>query len=321
MIKYGERPNIRWPIIALFTISVFATIVSILLGFIELNNINITNLTSIQKIIINITLYITSIIIATFASYAQFTVVHESVHSTISKNKYINNIIGISAAIWLGPLSNWILFKKHHLQHHSDTNDVDKDPDMWCSKNAYGGEKYLVLRWLTLDIHYAYIYIIECVNNCRVSIPILTNQICMIFFTYFIFNCFSIGQILQYWIIPSRLAILLLSFAFDYLPHYPHDIKKKENKYKTTSYISCPWYIKLFLSPISFYQDYHIIHHERPYIPFYEYAKVWDERKEDLINKGVRINKIFPQILGDADIVDSESVLDIGTKIIKNLHR
>jgi beta-carotene hydroxylase len=296
MVAY-TKPYICWPTVLIFILSIISSAIAVFLGTISLERL-VDN--KLQLFIANVLVYIIVVVIASFASYSQFTVTHESVHANVSRNKYVNDIIGIISSFWLGPFSNWFGFKMHHLVHHRETNDLEHDPDMWCSKYGYGGEKYILVRWMTLDFYYLYAFITDLIGNKmkRYDIyKVLLNHFVSIYILYWALSTFGFFAIMQYWVLPSRFAITFLSFAFDYLPHYPHDFKKRENRYKTTSYIACPWFIKLFLSPISFYQDYHLIHHDNPSIPFYKYKVFWDENKESLLGKGVRINEIVPPII------------------------
>lgn len=286
-----KRQYISFPTIGVFITSSILTILSIYLD-------NVIQVYTNNIFLIYIT-YISTILIASIASYSQFTVTHDSVHNSVSKNQIINNIFGILASIWLGPLSNWYGFKQHHLQHHKETNNKDQDPDMWCSHNFVKNDNivYLVCRWATLDFYYVFIALknINCIKNIY---KFLANQMIMIVLIYYIFTTFSVFCIIKYWILPSRIAIIVLSFAFDYLPHYPHIITRKDNRYKTTSYINCSWFIKIILSPIAFYQDYHLIHHLYPNIPFYNYPIVWDKMEDYLINEcDINILDISPSNL------------------------
>lgn len=241
-----------------------------------------------------------SIIVISFACYAQFTVIHEAAHSNISKNKTMNDIIGLISSVWLGPFGTWYGFKYHHLNHHMYTNNIENDPDMWCSEKGFGGKKFILLRWATLDFHYVYSYIIDKKISLNYSRLVAFEMIIKSILTFWIIYMFNFNNILIFWILPSRLAITLLAFAFDYLPHYPHDVNKNENKYLTTSYISFPWFIKLFLSPIAFYQDYHIIHHLNTQIPFYKYSMAWESNKKTLLEK-IRVTRVYPELFGEED--------------------
>lgn len=293
MLSVPPKPRTAWPTICIFVVSTLLSMVSIYMGTLKLELHSF-----IDNLIYKIFILIATISLSFFSAYSQFTVTHESVHNNISKNKCVNNIIGFLSSLSLGPTGNWFGFKEHHIQHHRETNDPKTDPDMWCSNKGYGGDKYIVLRWLTLDFYYIYAYFMDFRKySIKTNMCIILNHIFNLLVLNFLIQNYGIVSVMQYWIIPARLAILLLSFAFDYLPHYPHDTIKKENRYKTTSYIACPWIIKLFLSPVSFYQDHHIIHHQDPTIPFYMYSHVWSINKDKFYEKEIRITEIIPSAL------------------------
>lgn len=95
------------------------------------------------------------------------------------------------------------------------------------------------------------------------------------------------------WLIPGRLALGLLSFSFDYLPHRPHTVEMTQNPYKATAVTSlfkqCTWMLTWPL----LYQNYHNIHHLWPYLPFYYYARVWHSKKDQLVELGTEIIPII----------------------------
>ncbi len=43
------------------------------------------------------------------------------------------------------------------------------------------------------------------------------------------------------------------------------------------------------LTPLMVYQNYHLIHHLYPSVPFYKYIKVWNLRRDELIQKNPAI--------------------------------
>ena len=69
-------------------------------------------------------------------------------------------------------------------------------------------------------------------------------------------------------------------------PHCPAQISAKEDKYKeTTIRLAKEW----LLTPLMVYQNYHLIHHLYPSVPFYKYIKVWNLRRDELIQKNPAI--------------------------------
>jgi len=232
--------------------------------------------------------------ISTVCIYGQFTVAHDAVHRSVAKNKYINDSLGILSQFWLSPLSSWHALKISHLEHHKYTNDEEKDPDYWASARGPGGKYLTPLRWLTIDFKYAYDYAL--ISWKEHPIELLYHGL----ITALFLSAYKYGflmSLFKYWILPSRLALCFLAFAFDFLPHYPHDVTKEENKYLTTSYLSTCKLLKPLLSLLVLYQNYHIAHHLHPGVPFYRYKEIWEKNKEDYLNdKKVRVLHLTPFI-------------------------
>jgi fatty acid desaturase len=227
-----------------------------------------------------------------------FTVAHDAIHGAVTKNRTVNNLIGFVSQLYLGPTSSWHALKYNHLTHHAHTNDSKLDPDFWASLEGPGGYYLTPLRWLTVDVSYFMTYLPYLSRKPWYhQLGFIAYEAAMIAFIYYSIQMGFFVTLLQYWIIPSRIAVALLAFAFDFLPHYPHDITRKENKYKTTAYIAAPWYIRPFLSLIIFYQNYHIAHHLIPVVPFYEYKRVWTDMRDRLLNEeDIRVRQILPQL-------------------------
>jgi len=86
---------------------------------------------------------------------------------------------------------------------------------------------------------------------------------------------------LQYYLLlfflPTRIAKFFIIVAFDFLPHYPHEAYAKEEPYRCTSNrVGLEW----LLTPLFIFQNYHLVHHLYPAIPFYRYLKIWNAKKQ-----------------------------------------
>ena len=82
-------------------------------------------------------------------------------------------------------------------------------------------------------------------------------------------------QVLYYYFLPNKLAIMLLAYAFDYVPHRPHKTARTEDEYRTTSKIDGLYGVKgLDLAVPLLFQNYHNIHHLYPQVPFYRYDRL-----------------------------------------------
>ncbi len=215
-------------------------------------------------------------------SYSTFNTMHEAVHSNISKIRWINNWVGrLSALSLIAPYKG---FRYMHLAHHRHLNIPGKDPDLWCAR------KYLFLRWLTQNYYY-YNYFLKTIRVQKTS-DIIDSALQMLaqFILIYLLWIFDGGYtFLIAWFIPSKLAVLWLSYCFSYIPHIPHDCKTQTTRYTATVMRTSPW-----LTLPCVYQNYHLIHHLYPSIPFYNYGKVWRIGEDFYKSQGTRvIEKVF----------------------------
>lgn len=313
---YG-RPDVAWPTVLLFGISAISSILSFLLGsgyllpfgwcasYLSsfLTYIGVTLSLQFCTYFITILTGVVCMIISSACSYAMFTVAHDAIHGAVTKNRRVNNLIGFMSQLWLGPTASWHGIKYNHLTHHAHTNDSKLDPDYWCSMEGPGGYYLTPLRWFTVDVSYLITYLPTFFTHPFMhQLTFVGYELAMICTVYYLIKMGCLMALLQYWIIPARIAIALLAFAFDFLPHYPHDVTRKKDRHRTTSYVATGWIFRPFLSLIIFYQNYHIAHHLVPIVPFYEYKKVWNDLKEKLLTEhDIRVMKIFPQ-LGEEEL-------------------
>jgi fatty acid desaturase len=217
-----------------------------------------------------------SVLFNTAAAFALFTVVHEACHRTLSTNAAVNAWLGRIAMLFFGPYAGFGMFRFIHMQHHRFTNHHDgSDPDHYAST---GRGWRLLLRWLTLDLNYVRFYAARRATRPRaevaeaLAVPVLVGsaQLALVF----------AGQgfwVLVLWLLPSRLSGLLLSWSFDYLPHHGLHHTPSEDRLKTTrNRVGA----ERLLTPLLLYQNYHLVHHLHPIIPFYRYIAVWRRNEE-----------------------------------------
>jgi fatty acid desaturase len=82
----------------------------------------------------------------------------------------------------------------------------------------------------------------------------------------------------------------MIGFVFVFLPHFPADITARQDKYQaTTTRLGWEW----VLTPLMVYQNYHLIHHLYPNVPFYNYIKIWHLRYEEISRNNPAIQKGF----------------------------
>jgi fatty acid desaturase len=217
--------------------------------------------------------------LATAAAFAAFTPLHDGVHGSISRHRWINETAGRLGGMVLG--GSFAAFRHAHLEHHRHTNEPGLDPDLWSGQ---GPKLQLPLRWLTQEARH---YVVYLQGWGRRPLPervdfLLTNGALAAAMAW----SWRAGlgwEVLAFWFLPGRLASALLAFSFDYLPHQPHGIPASVDRYRATHVLTDP-----FLTPLFLYQNYHLIHHLHPGVPFYRYARIWRSRREELLSRGAR---------------------------------
>ena len=218
-----------------------------------------------------------------FILYLLFSPMHEALHRTLSTNRFLNETIGrisLAAFIPAAPLeiARWI-----HLKHHAyTTHDIDPDNFM-----HHGPWYVLPLRWANFDIYYLAAFFRADEKSVRQRRPVVFLY--LLSFAALIAGFIFAGLFFEFvvlWFLPTRIALALVGFVFVFLPHYPAQISAKEDKYKaTTIRLGKEW----LLTPLMVYQNYHLIHHLYPSVPFYKYIKVWNLRRDELIQKNPAI--------------------------------
>lgn len=233
------------------------------------------------------------------AQFMLFTVLHDASHRSLSQIQWINESLGSISAFILSPIAGIRVFRFIHMQHHRFTNEGGvNDPDEWCGN----GQKWtLPLRWVTLDLHYLVWYSKKWSNRPvkEKQELLITSLVGASLISLLIFKGYLLWTLLL-WLIPGRIATTWLALAFDFLPHYPHDVKASDNEFRATSIK--PYAAKI-MTPIFLCQNLHLIHHLYPRIPFYKYPWVWNSAKKELITAGAKIMKwngkevLYPQEL------------------------
>lgn len=212
----------------------------------------------------------------TIASYMSFTVVHEASHSGVSTNRRVNDWFGRIGMLLLEPTPIFKTFRAIHMQHHKFTNDPKKDPDFYAGSGPFW---LLPFKWVTLDVAYFHYYLAPNVFKKRPK-----GERVEFFIGLGIGVAMVTAATLSGWLdlylllffIPTRIVKFILGSVFDYLPHYPHKAQSQKAPFQSTSNrIGREW----LLTPLFVYQNYHLVHHLYPTVPFYRYLKVWAAKK------------------------------------------
>jgi fatty acid desaturase len=216
---------------------------------------------------------------ATVAAYLLFTPLHDAAHKSVSRNLMLNEAVGrVCGWAYLGL---FIGFRSLHLAHHAHTNEVDKDPDVWVT----GSKRWaLPLRWLTLDLYYHVAHVRRWhLQSFPHKVEVVVTGVTLLALLGVLVTLGFGWEVLWLWVVPLKFSFTFLAYTFDYLPHRPHRVTAREDRYQATGVYPSRW-----LTLPLMYQNYHLIHHLYPGVPFYRCGRIWRAERETLIARGVR---------------------------------
>jgi fatty acid desaturase len=90
-------------------------------------------------------------------------------------------------------------------------------------------------------------------------------------------------------LLPARLNALTLGWSFDYLPHCRLESQEEAGRFRTTrNRVGWEW----LMTPLMLYQNYHLVHHLHPVVPFYRYLSVWRLRECQYLDRDPALSTI-----------------------------
>jgi beta-carotene hydroxylase len=198
------------------------------------------------------------------------TVIHDASHNAAHHNRVINAILGHGSALMLG--FAFPVFTRVHLQHHAHVNDPENDPDHFVST---GGPLWLI----AARFFYHEIFFFR--RKLWRKYELLEWFLSRLFLATIVFlgiNYGFIGYVMNFWFVPALVVGIALGLFFDYLPHRPfHD----RDRWKNARVYPSPILNLLILG-----QNYHLVHHLWPSIPWYKYQSAYYVTKPLLDEKG-----------------------------------
>jgi len=226
-------------------------------------------------------------------TFLMFSVVHESVHHAISTNTKVNNAFGWVAMPFVAIYTTFPLFKFIHIEHHRNTNEpMTVDPDMWTS----GGPKALLpFRWATVDLWYLVYYLLRAQERPnREMVPIVGYFAVTVGIGAAMVTSGLAYEVFFLYLIPQRLGMAVLAWWFDYLPHHGLTMTQREDKYQATR-------VRVggesWMTPLFVYQNYHLVHHLHPSVPFYRYIRAWRRNEQAYLDRNAAISTWFGRSL------------------------
>jgi len=208
--------------------------------------------------------------INTLALHCAGTVIHDACHQSAHRHRVINAMLGHGSALILAV--GFPGFTRGHLQHHSHVNHPQGDPDHYVST---GGPLWLIaVRFLYHEVFFFQRRLWRKYELLEWFI----SRLIVISIVYIAVQYHFLGYILNFWFIPAFLVGIGLGLFFDYLPHRPF---QERDRWKNARV-----YPGRVLNILILGQNYHLIHHLWPSIPWYNYQPAYYLMKPLLDEKG-----------------------------------
>ncbi|MGL5873895.1 MAG: beta-carotene hydroxylase [Xenococcaceae cyanobacterium] len=198
------------------------------------------------------------------------TVIHDASHNAAHRDRVVNAILGHGSALMLG--FAFPVFTRVHLQHHAHVNDPDNDPDHYVST---GGPLWLIAA--RFFYHEIFFFKRKLWRKYELLEWFLSRLFLVTIVALGIHYDF-IGFVMNFWFVPALVVGIALGLFFDYLPHRPF---QDRDRWKNARVYPSPILNLLILG-----QNYHLVHHLWPSIPWYKYQSAYYVTKPLLDDKG-----------------------------------
>ncbi|HBQ99373.1 MULTISPECIES: beta-carotene hydroxylase [unclassified Roseofilum] len=198
------------------------------------------------------------------------TIIHDASHKAAHRDRILNAILGHGSALMLG--FAFPVFTRVHIEHHINVNDPENDPDHFVST---GGPLWLINA--RFFYHEVYFFQRKLWKNNEL-LEWFLSRLFMVAIVAAAYHWGFLNYILNFWFVPSGIVGLALGLFFDYLPHRPF--------HETARWKNARVYPSPILNLLIFGQNYHLVHHLWPSIPWYYYEKTYQVMKPLLDRKG-----------------------------------
>ena len=211
----GEQvPTLSWPIVGIFTFALA------LFG------------ASTWAALTDTLPAIATIAASAAAIFVLFTVLHDASHYSISSHRWVNVAFGRVAMFFVSPLISFKSFAFIHIEHHRNTNDGASDPDHFVSAAPWW---QLPIRFPAMDLPYIGLLVRNLRRRPRGEIletaALMTLSVTVIVSAAFTGHLWTLALI---YLIPERVAMFVLAWWFDWLPHHDLEDTQRENRYRAT---------------------------------------------------------------------------------------
>lgn len=223
------------------------------------------------------------------ASFVMFTVLHDASHHAIGRSDAVNEIFGRLAMLFFVSYGSFPFFRYLHIEHHRNTNEGDgHDPDLWTTE---GPAWQRLFRWATIELHYT-VFWLKRIRQRPLAEVLETLGLAVATFValgWAIAAGYVVAAAVLY-LIPQRIGLTVLAWWFDYLPHHKLKNTARENRFQATrNRVGMEW----LFTPLMLSQNYHLVHHLHPSIPFYAYLRAWRRNETAYMARGAAVSTVM----------------------------
>lgn len=206
----------------------------------------------------------------TVALHLVGTVIHDACHGVAHRNKIMNAILGHGSAFFL--CFSYPVFTRVHIQHHGNVNDPENDPDHVVS--TFGPLWFINARFM----YHEFFFFQRKLWRKNELFEWFLARLSLVGVIYVACRYDFLGYVFNFWFIPLAIVGLVLGLFFDYLPHRPF---KERDRWKNARV-----YPSRILNWLILGQNYHLVHHLWPAVPWYKYEAAYHAAKPILDEKG-----------------------------------
>lgn len=233
-----------------------------------------------------------TIAINAVVTFVMFTVSHDAIHYAISSTRWVNGIVGRLAFLLVVPVISFPTYAFIHITHHRYANDDENDPDAWATHSRWW---QMPLRWPFPELPYGS-FILRTLRSrpkpeVAETLGLLTLCGCALILAISTGHLWTLAVV---FLIPQRIGLVVLVWWFDWLPHHGLADTQRSNRYGATrARVGMEW----LYTPLMLSQNYHLVHHLHPSVPFYRYRKTWRRNEEAYLERAAAITTVFGQHL------------------------
>ncbi|MGA1131893.1 MAG: beta-carotene hydroxylase [Prochlorotrichaceae cyanobacterium] len=198
------------------------------------------------------------------------TVIHDASHFAAHPNRAMNAILGHASALLLG--FSFPVFTRVHMQHHANVNDPENDPDHFVST---GGPLWLIAP--RFFYHEVFFFKRQLWRNYEL-LEWFLGRLAVVALVFLAAQLGQLGYVFNFWFTPALVVGIALGLFFDYFPHRPF---QERDRWKNARV-----YPSAILNLLIMGQNYHLVHHLWPSIPWYNYQAAYNATKPLLESKG-----------------------------------